>query len=211
MVNVPIKLGFCKVVLNFIFLWTVCLIGCKKEESYKFTVTVNGYFINSIDGDSIPNTVIEIWEDDHGGSKLLTNFDRKIYSGISDSNGKYSITFTGNDTKTYGIIGYKENYNNDGWVELIKKSKLSINIYKVPLAWLKIHIKNDIPINPNDSIHFYNNIYLSGNVDTTFFQAFNANSQKFNNWDITLNNMTTPYYSFNSCNGLDTCTLNIFY
>jgi len=196
----------------------ICLLfisaGCKKVKNLEeITPTyIEGYVVNSITGDSVAGALVELWEDDKGGSVLLENFDTKLATFYTNDNGYYKFNFSCSNLKYYGIIAFKEYYTNYNTLGVFSCNKITMSINLTPFSWLKIHLKNINPFNENDSIYYHYYFSLVGDdIDTTLYRQFSSDVTQVDKWDVTKNGITTTHAAINSCTPLDTCSLNIYY
>ncbi|MBP7713696.1 MAG: hypothetical protein IPJ93_05405 [Bacteroidota bacterium] len=197
----------------FITLILFCFSFSCKKENYSINAYVEGYVIDVVTKDSLANTEVQLWEDDRGGSTGLSDFDRKIATTFTDAEGHYAISFTGSKIKYYGIRAIKNLY--DSIADLATfgaRETFRMDYPMYPLSWLKIHIQNVLPSQPDDSIFFSPNVNKKGeNVDTVFYREFRSTSPQIDFWDITENGITTRYSQITNCAPFDTCQLNVIY
>lgn len=95
-----------------------------------------------------------------------------IDSAISDKNGYYSFdVFSFNNNEEYYIQSIFKLYVLD---KTYAQQATSKTLYLAPLSWLKVHVKNETPIDSNDKIEFGYFPYVPGvtlvgnQIDSTY-------------------------------------------
>jgi len=198
--------------------------ACKKDpvpttpDNLSF---VEGRVYDFLTNEPIAGAQVELWEDDVGGDNRLSEWDRKLGTGITDASGRYKIPFEGcsNYMKAKGILARKENYftwDNPDLLLINCGNDFQTDFSLVPSSWIKLNIQNVNPVNVNDSIF----LSLTGplellgtQVDTTLFFELQSNDNLYFYWDVTKNGQTAPRsggYVFCST-AFDTCSFDIHY
>jgi hypothetical protein len=203
-----------------VFLIVSSVSSCKKDEYAPYDTYVDGYIVDAATLDSVAGAVVELWEDDKGGSNLLGDYDRIIATAITDETGYYNIYFKCDPLKGKAIVAKKSLffYGKGGFydqnmdVSMFSCGRKNINYKIIPLSWIRVHIKNVSPSDEKDSIYFFPQLRLTGvSVDTVFYREIESPNTQLDIWDVTKGGITTRHSSVLKCSPFDTCSLNVFF
>lgn len=189
--------------------------ACRKNDKYKaFDTYVDGYILDGISGDSVAGAFVQLWQDDGGGSTKPKNYDRILATTMTDTTGYYRISFKCDPLKTTAIVAKKSLYfySDEIDMSMFACGRQGILYTIQPLSWIRVHIKNTLPADGEDSIYFFHNIYFKGlTTDTVFYRQIKTTDVQLDIWDVTKNGTTVRHSAYTGCRPFDTCTLNIFY
>ncbi|MBC7383138.1 MAG: hypothetical protein H7296_09115 [Bacteroidia bacterium] len=213
-----------KVKLAIICLAVLLNFACKKSDENKSPYTGPASFVNSyiLDyGTNIPVADAEVYLLRATGYDPFLSFET-IAITYSDKLGKFSFSYTIKDEKDNFYLGVKkDDYHPADYTLVENKKEVQKNVYMVPYAILKLHLKNEyLPKKYNDEIGFsgYDMKYMtfvgrmSGvNADTIFWLLQYGNQINKLAFGITKNDSTLRVHKEIYCKGHDTTFFELFY
>ncbi|MFN7015271.1 MAG: hypothetical protein ACK4ON_13480, partial [Bacteroidia bacterium] len=137
-----------------------------------------------------------------------------IDTTISDAHGKFSFSPEKNDAWGYSCMAEKELYFDGQEFTADGNYALTVTAYLYPQAWLKIHVKNEIPYNESDKIAINGAItisFIGTEIDTTNVFTISGNDDNYIYWSITKNLITTVFGDTIYIAAFDTTFYEILY
>ena len=139
-------------------------------------------------------------------------------STLSDANGNYEFNFQADDGHFYWINVKADGYYKGSSTTNVQEDRTSnLDVTLDPEAWLKLHIRNDNPVDESDHIRFAVRgkpgwEVLSGSQINNIYRL-PARGNRYNPiyWNITKNGITTEHQDSIYYIGLDTVSFDIFY
>jgi hypothetical protein len=201
------------------------LCACSKPESKPYSAgnfstsgrtTVEGTVVDATDGTPEPDANIYIGkqQQDIVGALGISTIARTV----SDSNGKFSISFDAEEDYLYSAHAIKDNYVNDGnnsaYINTNTGAKNKPTIKLQPYGWLRLRVTNENPVDEHDRIGFtdliggdYPQLYgmkvdtticcfnLPGNVTREFgYWVTKKGKNTYNQVNIPIPKLDTVYY-----------------
>lgn len=201
------KLNFFNIAC-FIFLIST---SCNKEPG---PFSVSGAVIDYTTNQPIADATVYLLAHEKDGDFWSSSPSFIIDTTISDAHGKFSFSPEKNDAWGYSCMAEKELYFDGQEFTADGNYALTVTAYLYPQAWLKIHVKNEIPYNESDKIAINGAItisFIGTEIDTTNVYTVSGNDDNYIYWSITKNLITTVFGDTIYIAAFDTTFYEILY
>lgn len=213
------------------WLWLICfglfvLTGCKKNVS---TITIEGVVRNAVTNSPISGASVQIRVQELNGGALNSTFNT-VSNLTTSANGSYTVRFDAHKATQYQIKVNATNYSKSEILinpdDLKRNASNSYNFKLDPIAYYRVHIKNQAGFNANDRITYQittdqpecptcctkTPLTLQGmNTDTIFGCTTTADQFLVAQWLVTKNGITSSFSDSVRCNLGDTVSLFVGY
>lgn len=206
--------------LLILSLFTLLFSSCKKDHD--FTTTISGQVLEFDTNKPIEGATVYAYGGTSNGNLSNSGANLStITSTTTDLNGYYHFSF---DAEDFSILDMSASHDQYFPVNTIIQNIFrgvdnEIDIILDPHAWLKIHVKNNLPIDEYDIISVGNSFNyddidpLYGNtIDTTLIGLVKGNNIDTRAiWFVTKNDVTENYHQNIYCPAHDTTYIEILY
>jgi 5-hydroxyisourate hydrolase-like protein (transthyretin family) len=216
---------FCIFIILFLIFF-IFVQSCKKKTD---KLTISGYIYDTNESSPAGNVSVSLFAQKITGGSWNANYER-INSTTTGSDGKFSFKFDVIKVSGYRLFFEKLNYftiTNDFSGNVVSNGGEYYQSYQIiPVAFLKIHIKNLFPFNLSDYMS-YNIVggtssgsdccsdtisrFHGKNIDITRICKIYGNKNIKIEWIYTKNNNSHPLTTNLFCPAFDTTFIDLFY
>jgi len=196
---------------------TICFItACKKENP----TSITGHVLEFDTNKPIEGALLYLYGGDSDGNFSNPGaYLEKIDSTISAADGSYHFDLDAAPYPILDLIAHKELYFSEDVLQGIYRTRANqIDIVLDPHAWLKLHVKNDMPVDEYDKISVWGSwggggdLYeLGEEVNELITIKLRGNDSPTVRWNVTKNDIKTSYNQDIYVPAHDTTTFEIFY
>lgn len=197
------------------FLLLLLVLGCNKDRD---TRTVEGTVIAFGTNEPIEKAMVILQlgagATSFGGGASVSRKD----TFITEADGNYFFSYKVNDFPYSNLVAKHDEYFFKNPPDGIVGPNYYFDIVMDPYAWVKLHIKNTLPVNSLDNIRYNGSwgggsplFYNGMDVDSYVLKQVLGNRDINVYWWITKNNVKTSLSDIVYCPGGDTTLFEIFY
>jgi hypothetical protein len=182
------------------------LTSCEKDN----TTSIEGKVLEEGTNTPLPNKKIYIYNTE---SVFLGSYSEiPIDTILSDSNGNYRWV-TDRKGEVINLKAIDTRYNTKNTATVNPGSNKGKDLFLIPKAWIRYHIKNVNPFDGSDQIKtgFLGSPLYGQNIDDSFLIQTIGNKKNFVYWFVTKNKIQKEFRDSVFIKGLDTLDYNINY